>query len=51
MYNGVNFVENSPQSITRFGLPSSIDRIDAVMIWAKNKATYFFRYISFRMPY
>lgn len=43
VYNGVEFVENSPQSITRFGLPSSIERIDAVMVWAKNRATYFFR--------
>lgn len=43
VYDGSRFVENSPQHIGRYGLPSDMDHIDAVMVWQKNRATYFFR--------
>lgn len=36
VYDGTQFIENSPKSITYYGIPSNIKQIDAAQIWAKN---------------
>lgn len=41
--NGNDFTEGSPRPITDYGLPNHLRKIDAAMIWDKNKKTYLFR--------
>nr|XP_023028791.1 matrix metalloproteinase-2-like [Leptinotarsa decemlineata] len=43
VYDGSNFLESSPQSLTYYGLPDYLTSIDAVQNWKKNKKTYFFK--------
>lgn len=33
VFDGKEFIENSPQSITKYGVSSNVNKIDAVMIW------------------
>ncbi|XP_063226016.1 matrix metalloproteinase-2-like [Bacillus rossius redtenbacheri] len=42
VFNGDNFVENSPQPLTNYGLPSHLTHIDAAMVWGKNGKTFFY---------
>ncbi|KAI4461533.1 matrix metalloproteinase [Holotrichia oblita] len=40
IYDGYQFVEDSPQSLSSYyGLPNSLNKIDAVQIWEKNGST------------
>lgn len=34
-YDGENFIEDSPQPVGRLGLPMSLERVDAAMVWGK----------------
>lgn len=44
VYDGKKFIENSPKSLTEdYGLPSSLDSVDAVQVWAKNGKTYIYK--------
>ncbi|KRT81079.1 Peptidase [Oryctes borbonicus] len=36
IYDGYEFVENSPQPLSSYGLPNNLDKIDAAQIWDKN---------------
>ncbi|XP_055523786.1 matrix metalloproteinase-2-like isoform X2 [Wyeomyia smithii] len=42
IFDGQNFLHPDARSITDFGLPSSLEKIDAAMVWAKNQKTYYF---------
>uniref|UniRef100_A0A336MZA8 CSON006848 protein n=1 Tax=Culicoides sonorensis TaxID=179676 RepID=A0A336MZA8_CULSO len=42
VHDGDQLIENSPQPFSRYGIPSNVVKIDAVMIWAKNNKTYLF---------
>ncbi|GFG29462.1 hypothetical protein Cfor_02853 [Coptotermes formosanus] len=42
VYNGDNFIENSPRPLTDYGLPPQLDKIDAVMVWSKNSKTFLY---------
>lgn len=42
VFDGQKLVENSPQSITKYGISRDFKKIDAVMVWAKNNKTYLF---------
>uniref|UniRef100_A0A1B6DEQ4 Peptidase M10 metallopeptidase domain-containing protein n=2 Tax=Clastoptera arizonana TaxID=38151 RepID=A0A1B6DEQ4_9HEMI len=42
VFDGNDFIENSPKLITELGLPEYLTHIDAAMVWSKNKKTYFF---------
>ncbi|KAK5644318.1 hypothetical protein RI129_005618 [Pyrocoelia pectoralis] len=43
VYNGNVFVEDSPQPLSKYGLPDDLDKIDAVINWPKNGKTYLFK--------
>jgi hypothetical protein len=43
VYNGDNFIEDSPRPLTDYGLPPQLDKIDAVMVWSKNGKTFLYR--------
>ncbi|KAF5307663.1 hypothetical protein FQR65_LT06718 [Abscondita terminalis] len=43
VYNGREFVENSPQSLTKYGIPNYVASIDAALNWEKNGKTYLFK--------
>lgn len=36
IFNGFEFVENSPQPLTYYGLPDYLDSVDAVQTWDRN---------------
>lgn len=36
IYDGYEFVENSPLPLSSYGLPDTLDKVDAVQIWSKN---------------
>nr|CAD7410058.1 unnamed protein product [Timema cristinae] len=42
VYDGDDFVQGSPRSITDYGFPHDLNKIDAVMIWKKNGKTFFY---------
>lgn len=42
VFDGSDFTENSPRSITEYGFNSTIQKIDAAMVWNKNDYTYLF---------
>lgn len=39
IFSGFEFVENSPQPLTYYGLPDYLDSIDAVQTWHRNGIT------------
>ena len=43
VYDGYNFVENSPRHISELGLPVNLSEVDAAFVWGKNGKTYIFR--------
>ncbi|XP_075220209.1 stromelysin-2-like [Lycorma delicatula] len=43
VYDGNQFIDESPQPISRYGLPDYVEKVDAAMVWQKNKKTYLFR--------
>lgn len=43
IYDGYEFVENSPLPLSSYGLPDTLDKVDAVQIWSKNAKTYLYR--------
>ncbi|XP_018566418.1 matrix metalloproteinase-2-like isoform X2 [Anoplophora glabripennis] len=43
VHNGQQFIEDSPKSITHYGLPDYLQEIDAVQTWGRNGKTYFYR--------
>ncbi|XP_066253429.1 matrix metalloproteinase-24-like [Euwallacea similis] len=43
IFDGFDFVENSPLTLSYFGLPEYLDDIDAVQTWTKNGKTYFYK--------
>lgn len=42
IFNGSRMTPDSPRPITDFGLPADLDKLDAALVWAKNKRTYLF---------
>ncbi|XP_044753989.1 matrix metalloproteinase-25-like isoform X2 [Coccinella septempunctata] len=43
VYDGTNFVENSPRNIQDYGVPSGISGVDAVQTWGRNGKTYLYK--------
>ena len=43
VYDGYNFVEDSPRHISDLGLPVNLSEVDAAFVWDKNGKTYIFR--------
>ncbi|KAJ8981662.1 hypothetical protein NQ317_017282, partial [Molorchus minor] len=43
VYDGTNFVEDSPKPLTEYGLPDYLNELDAVQTWRKNRKTYFYK--------
>lgn len=42
VFDGFQFIENSPRPITDYGLNKNISKIDAALVWSKNDRTYLF---------
>lgn len=42
VFDGYNFIENSPRSISEYGFDESIQKVDAALVWSKNGRTYIF---------
>lgn len=42
MFDGSDFIENSPRSISEYGFNETIQKIDAAMVWSRNDYTYLF---------
>lgn len=36
VYDGTEFIENSPKPLTTYGIEKYIPKLDAVQVWAKN---------------
>lgn len=36
VYDGHKFIENSPQPLAKLGLPVTLERLDAAMVWGNN---------------
>eukprot|EP00095_Tigriopus_kingsejongensis_P008770 maker-scaffold761_size101412-snap-gene-0.18 protein:Tk08770 transcript:maker-scaffold761_size101412-snap-gene-0.18-mRNA-1 annotation:"matrix metalloproteinase-24" len=43
IYDGFQFIENTPLPLSYLGLPSDLKKLDATFVWGKNQKTYFFR--------
>ncbi|KAL1490885.1 hypothetical protein ABEB36_011564 [Hypothenemus hampei] len=43
IFNGFEFIEDSPLSLTHYELPEYLDSVDAVQTWAKNGKTYIYK--------
>ncbi|EFA10593.2 Matrix metalloproteinase-16-like Protein [Tribolium castaneum] len=43
VYDGKKFIEGSPRPLSDYGLPDTLDKIDAVQTWARNGKTYFYK--------
>ncbi|CAG9760054.1 unnamed protein product [Ceutorhynchus assimilis] len=43
IFNGFEFIENSPLPLSYYDLPDYLDGIDAVQTWSKNGKTYFYK--------
>lgn len=42
VFHGTKLEDGYPKPLTSLGLPSTVDRVDAAMIWGYNTKTYFF---------
>lgn len=42
LYQANNLVKGYPKPLTDLGLPESLDKVDAAMVWGHNKKTYFY---------
>lgn len=42
VFDGYDFIENSPQPISGYGFDESVGKVDAAMTWSKNERTYLF---------
>ncbi|XP_045475029.1 matrix metalloproteinase-17-like isoform X2 [Harmonia axyridis] len=43
VYDGTNFIENSPRSLMDYGIPQGIGGIDAIQTWDRNGKTYLYK--------
>ncbi|TRY71103.1 hypothetical protein TCAL_13422 [Tigriopus californicus] len=43
IYNGYQFIENTPLPLSYLGLPTDVKKLDTAFVWGKNEKTYFFR--------
>lgn len=43
IYNGYEFIENTPLPLSYLGLPEDVKKLDTAFVWGKNEKTYFFR--------
>lgn len=41
VYDGARITSNSPNSISYYGIPEYVDKVDAVQVWAKNGLSMF----------
>lgn len=42
VFDGNDFIENSPRLISEYGFNESVQQVDAAMVWSKNGYTYLF---------
>ncbi|XP_058812024.1 matrix metalloproteinase-2-like [Topomyia yanbarensis] len=42
IFDGLNFLHPEARPITDYGLPDSLQKVDAAMVWSKNQKTYIF---------
>lgn len=42
IFDGLNFLHPEARPITDFGLPDTLEKVDAAMLWSKNQKTYIF---------
>ncbi len=42
MFDGYGFVDGTPLPLTSLGLPASLRRVDAALLWGKNRREYLF---------
>ncbi|EAT45766.1 AAEL002982-PA, partial [Aedes aegypti] len=42
IFDGLNFLHPEARPITDFGLPNTLEKVDAAMVWSKNQKTYLF---------
>ncbi|XP_055313723.1 matrix metalloproteinase-2-like isoform X2 [Sitodiplosis mosellana] len=42
VFNSIQLEDGYPKALTSLGLPASVDKIDAVLVWGHNDRTYFY---------
>lgn len=47
IFDGNDFIENSPRSILDYGFDETVQKIDAAMVWNKNNHLYLFSETKF----